>query len=115
MLWLVLNRQLFERELDVREDVLPVSYDTVVRAPEATVRLICRFLGVAWDPGLAAHIDRRSLRPREPLRLHPAIRERCEALAARLDAASAAASSRWSQLGPEAEPRTGQDGPPGTR
>ena len=115
MLWLVLNRQLFERELDVREDVLPVSYDTVVRAPEATVRVICRFLGVAWDPGLAAHIDRRSLRPREPLRLHPAIRERCEALAARLDAASAAASSRWSQLGPEAEPRTGQDGPPGTQ
>ncbi len=99
MLWLVLNRQLFERGLDAREDVLPVSYDALVRAPEATVRVICRFLGVPWDPGLAAHIDRRSLRPREPLRLDPAIRERCEVLAARLDAASAAAASRWTSPG----------------
>lgn len=95
VLWLVLNAQLFERGLDRREDVLPVSYDTVVRAPEATVRVICRFLGVGWDPALAAHIDRRSLRPREPLHLDPAIRERCEVLAARLDAAAATAAARW--------------------
>ena len=57
MLWLVLNRQLFERGLDRRETCCPSPTTPWSARPRTTMRVICRFLGVGWDPGLAAHID----------------------------------------------------------
>jgi hypothetical protein len=94
ILWVVRNRQFFEFGLEARRDVLPVSYDAMVRAPERSMRAVCRFLDVRWDPGLAARIDDRSLVRREPLALDPRIRSLCEELAARLDAAAEAATAR---------------------
>ena len=94
LLWYVVNRQFFERGLDRRDDVLPVSYDAMVRAPQDSTELICRFLGLPWDPALAAHVDERALAPRVPLTVDPSIRALCRALAERLDAAAAAAAAR---------------------
>jgi hypothetical protein len=94
LLWYVHNRRFFELGLDTRRDVLPVSYDAMVRAPERSMRTVCRFLGIPWDPGLAARIDDRSLSRRERLALDPRIRSLCEDLAGQLDAATEAASAR---------------------
>jgi hypothetical protein len=89
LLWYVQNRIFFERGLEHRADVLPLSYDALVRAPETTMREVCAFLGVGWEPGIAADIDTRSIAKRPPLLLDPRIRELCDGLAARLDAAAA--------------------------
>lgn len=94
LLWYVVNRQLFELGLDRRDDVLPVSYDTMVRAPEATMRGVCRFLGLRWDPALVAEVDQRSRVPREPLPIDPRIRDLCASLASRLDEAAERAVGR---------------------
>jgi hypothetical protein len=94
LLWYVVNRQLFELEADRRDDVLPVSYDALVRDPVASMRVMCTFLGMDWDPALAARIDARALRPSEPLPVDPRIRDLCRTLAQQLDAAAAAAADR---------------------
>jgi hypothetical protein len=99
LLWYVGNRRFFELGLDRRGDVLPVSYDAVVRSPDAAMRVICAFLGLDWAPELAAGIDDRALARREPLPLDPAIRDLCATLAGRLDDAAAAAGARIPGVG----------------
>jgi len=71
-----------------------VSYDAAAMAPETSIRTICRFLGLGWDPALAAHIDGRALARRDPLKLDPRIREWCVSLAEQLDGAASAAAAR---------------------
>jgi hypothetical protein len=94
LLWYVRNRLLFELDLAERPDVLPVSYDTLVRQPAAHTRLVAAFLGAAWQPSMAAAIDGRAVTPRPALPLDPLVRACCENLAHRLDAAASAAAAR---------------------
>jgi hypothetical protein len=88
LLWFVKNRMFFELGLEGRPDVLPVSYNVFVREPEATMRVLCRFLDITWDPRYCSHVDARATRRRDPVLLDPRIRERCDTLTGQLDAAA---------------------------
>jgi hypothetical protein len=94
LVWYVKNRLFFERGLDRRPDVLPVSYNALVREPAAIMQRICEFVGVGWDTKVSSHIDRRADRRRDRIPLHPRIRACCEVLTAQLDEATAAAAER---------------------
>jgi hypothetical protein len=95
LLWFVRNMRFFELGLDARGDLLPLSYDSLVRAPESTMRAVTAFLGAEWDPAMASDIDGRAIGRSERLVIHPDIRARCDALAARLDAVAGAAVARY--------------------
>jgi hypothetical protein len=87
MFWYVRNRLYFELGLDRRPDVLLVSYDAMVRDPQAEARRICAFLEFPYRDRLVAHIAPRPPATPGPLDIDPRIRVCCDELTARLDAA----------------------------
>lgn len=87
LFWFLRNSLYFDRGLDRRDDVLLVSYDAFVADPDTEMRLVCRFLGFQWRPGLTSHVTRRAPVDRQPLSLEPRIRELCDDLQGRLDTA----------------------------
>jgi hypothetical protein len=87
LFWYVRNRLYFELGLAGRPDVLVVSYDAMVAQPEAEMARICQFLGVAYDRRLIAHVTPRPAGHADVLQLDHRIRDRCEELSARLEAA----------------------------
>ena len=85
LFWVVRNSLYFDLGLDRRDDVLLSSYDALVADPVAAMRQLCRFLGMAWNPRLVAHVE---LRPRlQELELDTRIRAACAELSERLEAA----------------------------
>ncbi len=86
MFWYVRNRLFFELGLEQRPDVLLVSYDAMVRDPEAEMHRITDFLDFPYDPRLIAHIAPRASAAAAPLDLDPRVRAWCDELAAALDA-----------------------------
>jgi hypothetical protein len=86
LFWYVRNVLVFELGLDQRPDVAVVSYDALLADPEEEMASLCRFLGFGWRPSLTAHIERRSAPGPGRLEIDRRVRERCEALAERLDA-----------------------------
>jgi hypothetical protein len=93
LFWYVRNRLYFELGLHERHDVMLTSYDRMVIDPEPAMRSLCAFLGVANDPALIAHVDRRSALP-PAVELPTEIRERCAELELRLSAAIEEKASR---------------------
>jgi hypothetical protein len=89
LFWYVRNSLYFDLGLDSRDDVLLSSYDALVAAPEAGTRAVASFLGLEWDPSLAAHIERRDGENAAPLELDPRVRRVCDELQERLDALAA--------------------------
>ncbi|MBV8982730.1 MAG: hypothetical protein JO086_17665 [Acidimicrobiia bacterium] len=89
LFWYLRNQLFFDLGLDRRTDVLLSSYDAVVADPEAGTKAMASFLDLAWHPGLAAHIERRTPKDVAPLELEPRVRGLCDELGARLDAAAA--------------------------
>jgi hypothetical protein len=87
LFWYVRNQLFFELGLARRPDVLVVSYDAMVAQPDAEMARICAFLGVAYDGRLISHVKPQPPRRGEPLQLDPRIRDRCDELATRLEAA----------------------------
>jgi hypothetical protein len=87
LFWVVRNRLYFELGLDRRPDVLLVSYDAALRDPEAELRRISAFLGFPYRASLIEHIEPRPPATPGPLAIDDRVREYCEALAIRLDAA----------------------------
>jgi hypothetical protein len=87
MFWYVRNRLFFELGLERRPDVLLVSYDAMVRDPEAEMRRITAFLDFPYDPRLIAHIAPRASAGAAPLDLDPQVRTWCDELTTALDAA----------------------------
>lgn len=90
LFWYVRNSLYFDLRLDRRGDVLPVSYDAFVNDPEAEMRLVCRFLDFSWHAALISLVTKRTPAERQPLSLDPRIRELCDELQSRLDAARSA-------------------------
>jgi hypothetical protein len=82
LLWFVRNARFFELGLDARADVLPLSYDTLVRSPQSTMRVVTAFLEAVWDPAMASGIDGRAIGRNERLAISSDIRARCDARAA---------------------------------
>lgn len=89
LFWYARNQLLFEQGLDRRPDVMVVSYEATVAAPEQTMRPVCDFLGFPYAPRLVAHVDRRAAGRSERLDLDPRVRAACDRLGEELDAAAA--------------------------
>ena len=87
LFWYVRNSLYFEQGLDARSDVALASYDRFLADPDANMRALCAFLDFPFHSALSAHIERREAPERRPLDIDPAIRQRCDELTARLDAA----------------------------
>jgi len=87
LFWYVRNRLYFELGLERRPDVLLVSYDAMVRDPEAEMRRITGFLEFPYDPRLIAHIAPRASASAPRLALDPRVRAWCDELTLALDAA----------------------------
>lgn len=93
LFWLVRNRLYFELALHERDDVTIVNYDALVADPPRVMTPLCGFLGFPYRPALVAHVEVRSAGRERRLDLHPRIRDECEELQARLDAAAAGAAA----------------------
>jgi hypothetical protein len=87
LFWYVRNSLYFDLGLDRRDDVLLVSYDRMVEAPEREMRSICAFLDFPYDRRLIAHIELRDRPGRDPLPIDPLVRAHCDELTGRLNAA----------------------------
>lgn len=85
LFWLVRNSLYFDLGLDHRSDVLLSSYDALVADPAASMRQLCRFLGMEWSPRLVAHVEPRS--KLAELDLDPRIRAACDDLSEKLEVA----------------------------
>jgi hypothetical protein len=88
LFWYVRNALYFELGLHGRDDVTLVSYGRFVSGPEPTMRALCSFLGLSYDPAMATHIGARSAPHHEALAIDPAVRRVCGELQDRLDAAA---------------------------
>ena len=86
LFWYVRNSLYFDLGLDRRDDVVLSSYDWLTSDPEAAMRYLCRFLGLDFRDRLVAHVNPG--RAQSPLAIDPRIRERCDDLYARLEAAA---------------------------
>jgi hypothetical protein len=93
--WCVRNALYFSTGLHERDDVTLSSYDRMVAEPEATMRPLCAFLGVPFEPGLIAHVTRRDAPGVAPLAMPAAIRARCDELTERLTRAEREKSARF--------------------
>lgn len=86
LFWVLRNRLFFDLGLDRRDDVLLSSYDASVAEPEKGMRRLCEFLDFPYDPGLCAHIERRTAHGDQPLEIDPAVRRLAAELTAQLEA-----------------------------
>lgn len=94
LFWLLRNQLFFDLRLHERSDVLLSSYDALLADPEGCTRALCAFLGFPWRPAVAAHVQRRTPRDRDPLVIDPRVRELCTALGDRLEGAARLQRSR---------------------
>lgn len=94
LFWYVRNSLYFDLALDERDDVVLASYDLMVRDPAGMMSAVCELLGVDLVPALYAHVDDRAGAERLPLAIDRRVRERCDELTARLDAALASPVTR---------------------
>jgi hypothetical protein len=86
LFWYARNALFFERGLSGRPDVILMSYDGMLADPERSMRALCRFLGLPFDPAYVSHVEVRSRPGRPSEQIDPRIRERCDDLQERLDA-----------------------------
>lgn len=84
LFWAVRNTLFFDLALDGRDDVLLLSYDDLVRDPQAVMQRLCRFLGFPFRPELSAHIDARTSHGRRTLAIDPAVDALADEVTARL-------------------------------
>lgn len=73
LFWVIRNRLVFDLGLDVRDDVLLVSYDAFAGEPESEMRRICAFLDFPFSPQLCSHVTRRDTHGHEPLDIDPRV------------------------------------------
>lgn len=85
LFWFLRNSLFFELGLNRRNDVLPVSYDRLIEAPDEVTQRICGFLGCPWDRRFAEHIEPRVSSKAAPLEIDLRIRSLCDELQARFD------------------------------
>ena len=90
LFWYVRNSLFFDLGLDRRDDVLLSSYDALIASPEVGTRALASFLDLEWNPGLAAHIERRDGGRPDRLDLDPRVRAVCDQLEERLATVAAA-------------------------
>lgn len=84
LFWLFTNRLYFDLGLEGEPRVLPVQYEALATRPEAGLRRICAFLGLAFDARMLEGISKAAVRRSPASALDPDIRTACEDLWAAL-------------------------------
>ena len=92
LFWYVRNDLYFRLGLDRRDDVLLVSYASMVADPHAQARRICAFLDLPYRPEFAADVVAAA--PKERLPIDARVRALCDELTARLERAGAEVPGR---------------------
>lgn len=88
MFWWARNALFFEQELGRRDDLRTCRYEELVADPARVVRGIYAFAGVPYPgDGVLAGVSDRSVGRGREVALSPEVRELCEAMLERLDAA----------------------------
>jgi hypothetical protein len=89
LFWYVRNSLFFQLGLDQRRDVLLTSYQEFLADPEASMRRLCRFLGLPYDDAFVRHVGAGSRRPGggPSVEIDPRVRAMCDELKERLDVA----------------------------
>jgi hypothetical protein len=85
LFWYVRNSLFFRQRLEIRDDVLLLRYEDIVRAPAETLRTMSDFLGLSWRPAIAGHVDARNTGREAALEIDPQVRRLCDDLTVRLD------------------------------
>lgn len=93
--WCVRNELYFELGLHGRDDVILSSYDRTIADPESAMRPLCAFLGLRFEPGLVAHVQRREGPGGVALALPQEIRRRADELSERLALAEREKAARF--------------------
>lgn len=101
LFWVVRNQLYFDLGLDRREDVMALSYDAFVSAPESHMRRLCDFIGLTYRPSLCSHVEARESHGERPLHLDPRLAAHAEAMTARLAVEAARPGGRTGQGGEE--------------
>ncbi len=95
--WWVRNASYFDQGLDQRADVLPVCYEQLVTEPIEQFGRICRFLGIAFDPGSVATVFDKSIGKEQAPPEDPRVIAVCDPMYDRLKAAQAAWERRFAE------------------
>jgi hypothetical protein len=85
LFWYLRNSLFFDLGLADRDDVLLLSYNHYLRAPDVTVSALSRFLGTAATLPRNRSVKPRPSTYRSAFELHPAILDLCTQLQLRLD------------------------------
>lgn len=85
--WYMRTRLYFDLALDADERVLLTRYEDLVGGDEAAFRRVFDFAGARFDPAFLGHVFGSSIQKEPFPAIDPRIREACEALMERLDAA----------------------------
>jgi hypothetical protein len=91
LFWWARTSLFFDLRLDERPDVRLCSYERLVAEPQSSMRSLYEFVGVGYPERDITHgVHRRSASRREDFTLNPEIRQLCEELWERLEAAAQA-------------------------
>jgi Sulfotransferase domain len=85
--WYLRNCLFFDLGLHERPDVALVSYERMIDEPARFLEMLCNFVGIAYDARMGRGIGRRPDPIGRALEIDPRIRELCDELESRLDAA----------------------------
>src|SRR5206468_3711089 len=77
------NSLYFDLGLAERDDVLLVSYERLLEAPETEIRRLGEFLAIGYRKNMSGHVAPQPPATNTPLLIDSAIREKCAELEAR--------------------------------
>ena len=89
LFWYFRNELFFDQGLDRDERVMVVRYEPLVRAPDQEFARVFEFAGLAFDPRFVRDVHAGSIGKGAAPEIEPAVRELCDAMAARYDALAA--------------------------
>lgn len=87
LFWYLRNSLYFSTGLAARQDVHLTSYDAFLDDPEQTTRRLCSFLDTPYQTRMTAHMAQRQNGSTARLKIDLRVRELCEELQTRLEAA----------------------------
>ncbi len=91
LIWWLRNSAFFRQELHGRDDVLLINYEHLVSRPTEELQRALLFAGLPFGRDSFSHVKTDSVSRDPPREIDPEVRELCDAMKARLDAARASA------------------------
>jgi hypothetical protein len=85
--WFLRNQLFFDQNLNRNRDVLLLGYEELVTAPEATMKVLCSFIGCRFHPRMIANIHQGSV-GRSEVQLPHEVAETCRTMLDRLNKCS---------------------------